>query len=697
LFTVLIAEQKYIDSIRQKNKLFFDPFLENKNLAFCYWNTSGQNLTDSVPGLLDVVGRHKEWRAVIVNSCEGDSLMSQNPFDVVDYSDVDSRNIPNSQPDSSESWDKWEKEWIAYYAFLEKEKENIYKSAMDFPLQKLATWLCFQPEDYILNEVQEKQDVLDWAMEKISGDHIKPSAKLEQLERKQYKSELRMKENIRRDFVAGKYLDIAYPAEVYCVSPRTADSEFFDPDVYWNVRRDDKYSMFTDRNMYFDKMRFMVFDVLPETHQNFRTDFIRFLATILILASNPVPGSAMQPRRLYCLDTKTDDTPLCTLITSYDKKLAATAEIIDNEMEKIRSEVPGELSDKAAKALVSTQRDVAVLLDESYDSGALFADKNYGLSFDCPENEFHKWNSAYGRSKNTLAQIVKQQNNSIRKAVGRMALSGEVDNVDISRLTPFQIEDIREYVDSVEDEMVSSIPNGITDMAQYTERLEKEAESVKKVIRRRMTMKTTIILGVACLSLFLLCFLPFLIANITSVRAIKAAVGLTGGMLGLLAVFMVIVLFVLRISVKNAVIDYNNTVQAILAEIHASMREYSRYLTAVEQVCRGHAVQNYAHKNVDEYTKSLRIRKKHQEDIRRRRAYLKEDYRDYFGDRTFCDETMSRPYEYDFDQKTEYSYPAPFLAGDRRQIEFISGGNMIEVPSSYVRSILIRMERIYEK
>jgi len=96
--------------------------------------------------------------------------------------------------------------------------------------------------------------------------------------------------------------------------------------------------MFTDRNMYFDKMRFMVFDVLPETHQNFRTDFIRFLATILILASNPVPGSAMQPRRLYCLDTKTDDTPLCTLITSYDKKLAATAEIIDNEMEKIRSE-----------------------------------------------------------------------------------------------------------------------------------------------------------------------------------------------------------------------------------------------------------------------------------------------------------------------------------------------------------------------
>ena len=74
-----------------------------------------------------------------------------------------------------------------------------------------------------------------------------------------------------------------------------------------------------------------------------------------------------------------------------------------------------------------------------------------------------------------------------------------------------------------------------------------------------------------------------------------------------------------------------------------------------------------------------------------------EDYGDYFGDRTFCDETMSRPYDYDFDQTTEFAYPAPFLAGDCRQIEFISSGNLITVPSSYVTRILVRMEGIYEK
>ena len=58
---------------------------------------------------------------------------------------------------------------------------------------------------------------------------------------------------------------------------------------------------------------------------------------------------------------------------------------------------------------------------------------------------------------------------------------------------------------------------------------------------------------------------------------------------------------------------------------------------------------------------------------------------------------MSRPFEYDFDQKTEYEYPAPFLSGDCRQIEFLSNGNLVSVPSSYVTRILVRLEELYEK
>ena len=83
--------------------------------------------------------------------------------------------------------------------------------------------------------------------------------------------------------------------------------------------------------------------------------------------------------------------------------------------------------------------------------------------------------------------------------------------------------------------------------------------------------------------------------------------------------------------------------------------------------------------------------------IRKLRAYLAEDYKDYFGDRSYCDDVMIRPYEHDFDQKVEYTYPAPFLAGDSRQIEFLCTGNYVTVPSSYVTHIRVRMEGIYDE
>ena len=697
MFTVLLAEKEHIDAIRQENKLFFEPFLDSKELAFCYWNPAGQNLYDSAPGLLDAVGRRKEWRAVIINNCSESALKRQNPFDIVDYRGVSALPVPKMTPDEGEDWDEWENTWKTYYEDLTREKEAVYNNALEIPLQKLSTWLCFRPEDYILNEVQEKQDVHDWAMEKINNDSIKPSDRMELLERNQYKRELRLKEQIRRTFVAEQYLNIAYPTEIFCISVRTAENSFFNPDDYWNVRRDSDYSAFADRNMYFDKMRFLIFDLLPQMHRNYRNDYIRFLATVLIFASNPAPGSAMQARRLYRMEVETDDTPLCTLVTSYDRKLAATAEAIEIEMDRIRSEIPGELTDKAAEALFCTPKDVTVVLDDACDPEKVYAEKDYGLFFDTPYDEARKWNSNYQVSEKPLTYIVKQQARSVRKSVGQMHLSSEVSDVNISRLTPFQIDDIRDYTDTAEDEMVASIPSDLSDPSRYTQRLADAAEKVDQVIRRRMTRKTALTLGAISLGLYLVCFLPFLFSNVNTPRSVTTAITLCVSVLVIMTIILLVTLLVMRSTLLKAVQGYNSIADGIMEEIRNAMKQFSQYLSASCNVRRGHSVLNYARNNVDEYTMGLRIRKKHLEDIRKRRAYLAEDYGDYFGDRSFWDETMIHPYIYDFDRKTEYDYPAPFLAGDNRQIEFVSTGNLVSVPISFVTKILVRMEGIYDE
>ena len=88
-------------------------------------------------------------------------------------------------------------------------------------------------------------------MEMIGRDDMKPSVKLELLEREQYKCELRLKEKLRRTFLDEKYLNVSYPSEVYCISPRAAENNYFDPDAYWTIHQDSQYSTFADRNMSF--------------------------------------------------------------------------------------------------------------------------------------------------------------------------------------------------------------------------------------------------------------------------------------------------------------------------------------------------------------------------------------------------------------------------------------------------------------
>ena len=697
MFTVLIAEKKYIDAIRQENKLFFEPFLSKKDFAFCVWNTEGQTLNESVPELFDIVARKKEWRAVIIHSADTEQLKKQNPYDLVDNSRVTTLVKPHDRPTDGEPWEEWLEAWEDYYSEITPLKEEVFQSAFQFPLQRLSTWLCFRPADYVLEDVAEKMDVDEWAIDTIEGNDLKPNVQLEKMEVNQYRLELRMKEKLRRSFTGEQSINICYPVEICCISERITENGFFDPDSYWTVRSSNDYSAFVDRNMFFDKMRFMVFDVLPATHREHRVDMLRFLHAVMIFVTNKTPDSAMQARRLYVLESENDETPLYSLVTSFEKKLVDTGKEIENEIEHIRSEIPDSPTDQEVEAIFCSPADVSVTLDKSCDTDALFVEKNFGLSGTCPNDEVSVWNENFRKAKKSLSYIVKQQERSVRKSINKLNLLSEVGEKDVSRLTSFQMDDVREYTENAEDEIVSELPQDFSAMSAYSKVMNEKNSEVRRMLERRMSRKTTVVLGAICLGLFLLCFLPLVFSNAGNAKTISTAFLLICAVLGSVSVLMLVSLFFLRNSLLNAIQSFNNQMKDILNDISSAMQKYSKYLSAVCNARRGHTVLRYAETNLDEYTKSIRIRKKHQEDIRRKRAYLLEEYGDFIMDQSYCDAAMSRPYDYDFSQKVEYSYPAPFLAGDFRQIEFLVSGNYITVPSSYVKNLLIRAEEIYDR
>lgn len=697
MFTVLIAEKEHIDAIQNKNKLFFEPFHDSKDIAFCYWNPMGETLLESLPGLIDAVGRRKEWRAVIIHHVNDENRKKRNPFDMIEAQELIDLKTPEYLPKENEVPKEWEDSWIQYFNDVINVKEKLYTQALSLPLQKLSTWLCFKPEDYIHNDIVEHQSIEEWAISNLSQDELHPSNRLDRLERDYSKKELRLKERLRREFLKGKFLNVSYPSEVYVISQRCAENNYFDPNNYWNIRHDSQYSTFTDRNMYFDKMRFLTYDILPTTHRNYRTDYINFLATVLIFITNEVPGSALQSRKLYCLEVQSNEEPMYTLVTSFYKKLSATNDIIVQQMEKIQSMIPGAITDKQAEQLFCKPMQISVALDNSCDVDAIEVDDKYGFFYDLPTNEEIKWGQDYRLSREALRYIMRQTSRSIRKSVTQTHLSSEVSDIHISRLTPLQIEDVKDFSNNEEHNMVDAIPNDLTDMSLHQEKLNQASQEVQKVIDRRMTLPTVLLLTGICVLIYALCFLPFIIGNYGSMETATTAFILTAFSIASLIIILLICLFFLRRTLIKAVDGYNNTSKDVMNDIRNSMKQFSKYLSALCNVRRGHKIQNYAKQNIDTYTKYLRIRKKHQEDIRKIKAQIEEEYRDYLRDGSYVDETMSRPYEYDFDQTTEYYYPVPFDVGDYSQIEFISRGNYVIVPSSYITKIIVRMEDIYEK
>ena len=724
MFTVLIAEKPYIDAIRLENKLFFEPFLENKELAFCYWNPQGQSLEDSVPELMDIVGRKREWKAIIVHSCTDEQAKQKNPFDIADCRELKSIAEPSQNFAEEEKIVKWAEQWDTYYENLTSAKKKIYKKSLELPLQKLTTWLSFKPSDFVLSDVEEKDGVHDWVLdelfkkdffgsldgqerhedeENISSEkqvvkrRRNPLSILEDLEKEQYRNELRAKEEIRREFVGEDTLSIACPKEIYCISRRTSINGFFNPENFWNIRSKIEYSEFCDRNMYFDKMRFLVFDLLPETHKNFRYDKIRFLSTLLVFASNNVPSSTMEARKLYVLECENDDDPLFTLTTSYDKKLAATYEVIDNEIDRIYSEIPGELTDKVAESLFCSPINVEVRLDDNCNFDALFPEDDYALLPSSPDLEVARWKQSFKGVQKAYGNIIRQQRRSVKKGIDKLNLSSELSEANISRLTPFQLDDIKDHTENIENEMVAALPPELAEVSKYEKIMQEKADNVKNVLATRISKVAAITVSSIILVLTLLLYAPFILANLSTPETLSTTLVMLGVILTILAAALIITLIVLKLPLREAVNDFNNTMRYVMAEINGTIRKFSKYFSLSSSVRRGYKVQGFAAKNLDEYTKSIRIRRKHQEDIRKKRAELDEMYLEFIGDSKYYENTMIQPYDYDFDNKVEYEYAAPFLAGFRRNIDFLEKGNHVEVPSGYITNISVRMEEIYDK
>lgn len=655
MFTVVVTEQTHLDSIREY-KAFLRPFLDSANVEFCRWRPEAERLDEAVPELVQTVSRHDRWRMIVV--CDEEGLEQKNPFELVSYS-------PPEWPE--------EMEQSEYLQLVQAAKFAAFEQAAKKPLTRLMTWLCQRPT----------------VTEGINNAQADP-------EFAEYMAEIRKKEELRSQICRDEIPRISLPSEIICVAKRCYTETEYDIQVSWETRQDSQYSRFYDWNLYFDKMRYLVFDILPKTHRNYTFDYIRFLYAVMLLADNETPQGALNPNRVYTYSCQNDEEALRRLLGGFDNKLAATQDLLQGEIRKLENRPRPRLTDRDAELIFCSRINVPVATSGEFDRSRLYMVRGQiGLAGDCPVSEADAWSDGYHESGRALTKFMKLPRRALLKSLVDLHRMSKADLEEAGRLNKFQLEDVEDHVNEEELRMVNTRTMDLYDLDSHTDVLESQNKRMETLLERRMTKKLTIGVGITALLVYLAGFIPLFLNNKAGKDQLLLSLAIAGGGLLLVALTALITLLLLRRPVKLGYSDYNGLMKGIVDEADNALEDYSRYLSHACNVMRGNSVLNYRRETEDPNEFRIRVYKKHRFDLQRTRAELKEVFGPFLP--TAVQETdPAEAYAYDFTRPVDFDYPIPFSADQQSTVEFLQKGNQVQIPVDFVKCVTIRREDLYD-
>lgn len=684
MYTVVIAEKEHIEAF-DEYAMYLEPFRKKTQFALCMWNPEASgSLYDLVPELERLVDRREEWRAIIL--CDERGLAKRNPFNVIEYRE--------------EIWQEQAGDTLALADYFQRRgeaKEEAYRQAAGEPLVRLVTFLCDDPvltrrgDEFCEKMPEMELDGLTLNEAEVTREH---------LEYVEYRRMAQLKKELREKIRATEKQELRKfhaPAEVLCIAKRhnvKPDKEY---ENVWGDHDEREYSRFYDWNLYFDRMRYLLFDITDKSQLNYRSEYIRFLAAVSVIASNEAPSGCMRPHRVYRLICEADQEKMALMLMRYFEKLDVTKEAVLEKIEQVRqTEVKTLTDDEAVKAFC---RDVTIPVDLSseFDTSTLLCHMKYGLAFDCPvDNEERVWMGSYLGNRKAVKKFLKQPPRALKRATDILRQMNRADSAPEVRLTEFQVDDVQAHIDQEELEMVDTPTNSVYDIRRFYDRMEESQRHVHAEINRRMKRRTTIWFGLAALLSLVIGMLPVFVMNRGESSRMMLLARTTGIALLCVAAAGIICLVVQRLYLRNEIGKYNGTMGAIRREVEADALQFSIYLSHACNFMRTtSALACYKEYTDGDYHK-IRILQKHVADIDMNRAETADifgEFLHYEGEQPMFDEA---PFEYDFSRATDYAYPIQPMPDMNEQITFLQKGSTVEIPYGTIRELMLRREELYD-
>ena len=738
MFTVIIAEKNIIEMLHKFN-MFLAPLL-NYEIAFCEWHRNGKTLDEMLPDLYDIIALKDKWRAIIVNQ---DGLNKINPFDYTEYCDtykvknrVDWTKLKEQRVSRLETYmrattnplvkltaslcnmPKFDlvidnaDEYMALINDTIKAYEYMLNQYLtDSALDELALHLDRYDRDYLKRYVKEEdisklislvknndvqgiislvgeKNILDFIKFLCNNDpfHCDPEFLERRIENTKKKQ---LFENLYEEY----HLRDKKPVEVLCVSPRTFDCENHEQNIKWEEKDEMDYSKFAEYNLYPEKLKYLIFDMLPADDKQYMTDQIRFIAWLVIVGGNILPEGSFAKERVYRTNIEFDTEAMGRYGTEYLKKLNATIHVIKDIERKLKEEENQVIDNKTSQELFEAEINVPVEINSEYKKQDLFAKYNeVGLSKDCPKDEYGYWDNQYRSIGRHFVRYLREPRRAVKTAVkGEFRNKKFIEDDRALLLNEYQREDIVYKLIEEEQNMIETVTTKLFNTAEYNKKIEEADKELRREISRRMTKKKTFIVGLVSILAYLLGFIPFLVGNVKINVSFMTSLTITGISIGIFALVGLVFLFILRHRLINRFKHFNYVMSGICQEIEGALKTFSKYLSHACNVMREHSVLNYSDKTI---AKKHYILRKHELDIRKKMKEIGRTFGGYIEDDVNAYDDVE-PYDYNFKLMRDYKYEMPISASENK-IEFIQPGYKITIPVDYVNAITVTREELYD-
>lgn len=736
MLTVIIAPEEYITTINE-NKLFLSMLSADENIIFCRCYYDADNIEEMVPDLDTVVANQEDWNAVIIAP---DNRYNINPYDYTEYSE---KACSNEKSD----WDYYRTRRKARFECYEKAIENPLV-ALTSALQGTAySRLLINSENfenivngnlpeykYMLRKRLESLNVLKLAhkLENTNEPYLSGMAgescyselidAIREMDCDKI-SDIIGEENVLEfnKFIGGidpEYVDPEFtesqlfnykkkqllepmeekfrfhnklPEQVLCIALRSFDVTTHRDSVKHSQMNENLYSRFVEFNLYPSRTQFLVYDILDEKDKRYHREFIKFLSTVLIVAQNKMPTGVVSGGYLYYILAEFDNSAFTEICKNYISKLHATYTDINRQIAEFKEQRKNQLDDKTAEDLFEKPIEVPVVLRRSVEEDDLKAHQRVGLSKNCPVDEETEWSKRSIEIEKSFVKYIREPKRAVKASVsGKFREVNRIKDDRILELSDYQLENVQFKLEEEEQKMAETFTERIFDGASYKKKMGKANNEIKREMRKRMTRKTTVLMGIVLLVLYFIGFVPFLIDNRKSVVTASNAFTMLIIAIGILIVLAIIVLFYYRYRLKKKFIMFDEMIQRFRNGVDESISQFSKYLGYTANVMRKYSVLNYGNKPDEDKIKALN---KHKVDLEKLMLDTQELYSGYLGEELIYDDV--KPYDYDYTILTEYEY-SPCDKSSYKKIDYAHAGYSVEVPVNYLNYILVSKEDLYD-